>query len=249
LGLLVWNFYQTFVIVCIEFWLRFEPQIRPTRFSIIFLSLLPGLKWRFVCVWNCLIFFLGEYSSVWREICLVLSRIQSRFLRGISGKNYFGTIFLKFCEKPRLSSSKICEISPYSLQFYSGSILCWKIAKKITQVLSCVVCILLSRHVHKKFTKRRYREEKPGHFVFGKPILFTLGLALTTPYSLCILVWNFYQTFVIVCIEFWLRFERGIRPTRFSIIFFIITARVERKVRLCVKLFDFFPSWILIRLT
>ena len=31
--------------------------------------------------------------------------------------------------------------------------------------------------------------------------------------------------------------------------FLFITARVEKKVRLCVKLFDFFPRWILIRLT
>jgi len=60
---------------------------------------------------------------------------------------------------------------------------------------------------------------------------------------------NFYQTFVIVSIEFWLRFEPQNRPTRFSINFLFITARAERKVRLCVKLFDFFPGWILIRLT
>ena len=105
------------------------------------------------------------------------------------------------------------------------------------------------RHIHKQITKRRYREQKPGHFVFGKPVLFTLGLGLTTPYSLGLFVWKFYQTFIIVCIEFWLRFEPQIRPTRFSINFLFITARVERKARLCVKLFDFFPRWILIRLT
>ena len=98
-------------------------------------------------------------------------------------------------------------------------------------------------------SKRRYREEKPRHFVFRKRVLFTLGLGLTTPYSMGLLVWKFYQTFVIVYIEFWLRFELQIRPTRFSINFLLITARVERNVRLCVKLFDFFPRWILIRLT
>ena len=43
-----------------------------------------------------------------------------------------------------------------------------------------------------------------------------------------------------VSIEFWLRFEPKIRPTRLAIIFLLITARAERKVRLCVKLFDFF---------
>jgi len=82
------------------------------------------------------------------------------------------------------------------------------IALKIfTQVLSYVVCTQVSRHVHKQITKRRYGEEKSGRFVFGKPVLFTLGLGLTTPYSFGILVWNFYQTFVTVSIEFWLRFE------------------------------------------
>ena len=43
-------------------------------------------------------------------------------------------------------------------------------------------------------------------------------------------------------IEFWLRFEAQIRPTRLAITFLLITARAGRKVRLCVKLFDFF-SW------
>ena len=44
-------------------------------------------------------------------------------------------------------------------------------------------------------------------------------------------------------IEFWLRFEPQTRPTRFAINFLFITARAERKVRPCVKLFDFF-SWV-----
>ena len=91
--------------------------------------------------------------------------------------------------------------------------------KKFTQVLSYVVCTQVKRHVHKQITKRRYGEEKPGHFVFGIPVLFTLGLRLTTPYSLGVLVWNFYQTFVIVCIEFRLIFDSQIRPTRFAINF------------------------------
>ena len=70
-----------------------------------FIHYCQGPKWRFVCLWNCLIFFLGEYSSVW-------SQIQSRFLRGISWKNYFRRIFQKFYSKPRLSSTETCEISP-----------------------------------------------------------------------------------------------------------------------------------------
>jgi len=60
--------------------------------------------------------------------------------------------------------------------------------KKFTQVFSDVVCTQVRRHVNKQITKRRYVEEKPGRFVFGKPVLFTLGLGITTPYSLGVLV-------------------------------------------------------------
>ena len=84
--------------------------------------------------------------------------------------------------------------------------------KKFRQVLSYVVCTQVRRHVHKQLTKRRYGGEKPGRFVFGKPVLFTLGLGLTTPYSLGILVWNFYQTFVTLSTEFWPRFEPRLVP-------------------------------------
>jgi len=60
--------------------------------------------------------------------------------------------------------------------------------KQFTQVLSYVVCTQVRRHIHKKITKRRYGEEKPERFVFGKPVLFTLDMGLTTPYSLGVLV-------------------------------------------------------------
>ena len=80
-----------------------------------------------------------------------------------------------------LSSTKTCEILPYFLQFF----LFVRIAlKKFTQVLSYVVFTQVGRHIHKRITKRRYGKEKPGRFVFEKPVLFTLGLGLTTPYSL-----------------------------------------------------------------
>jgi len=67
-----------------------------------------------------------------------------------------------------------------------SAILFWvRIAlKKFTQVPSYVVCTQVRRHVHKQITKRRCGEEKPKRSVFGKPLLFTLGLGLTTPYSL-----------------------------------------------------------------
>ena len=121
--------------------------------------------------------------------------------------------------------------------------------KNFTQVLSYVFCSKERKHDHKQITKTRYGRENPGRFVFGKPVLFTLGHGLSMPYSLGILVWNFYQRFVTVSTEFWLRFEPQIRPTRLLINFLFIIARAERKVRLLVKLFDFFRGWILIRLT
>ena len=142
------------------------------------------------------------------------------------------------------ASTKIYKILPYFLQFYSGFVLRSKISKKIT-VISYVVCNKLKRHVHKQIT---YKEEYQRRFDFKKLILFTLGLGLTTPFSLGLLIWKFHRKFVIVCVEFWLRVEPQIQPTRFEIKFLFITARVERKVRLCVKQLDFFPRWILIRL-
>jgi len=48
---------------------------------------------------------------------------------------------------------------------------------------------------------------------------------------------------------FLVRFEPHIRPTRLAISFLLITARAKSNVRSCVKLFDFFRGWILIRLT
>jgi len=127
---------------------------------------------------------------------------------------------------------------------------CVRIAlKKFTQVHSYVVCTKVRRHVYKQISKIRYGGEKQGRFVFRRPVLFTLVLGLSMPYSLGVLVWNFYQMFHTVSLEFWLRFEPQIRPTRQTINVLLIIARAERKVRLCVKLFDFFCGWILIRLT
>nr|AGV40500.1 hypothetical protein [Phaseolus vulgaris] len=61
-------------------------------------------------------------------------------------------------------------------------------AEKFKQVFSYVFCTQVRRLVHKQITKRRYKEEKSGRFVFEKPALFTLGLGLTTPDSLGIFV-------------------------------------------------------------
>jgi len=120
LGILVWNFYKTFVTVSTEFWLKFETRIRPTKLSINFDSSQPGLRGRFVCVWNCLIFFVGEYSSVWPEICRVLFQIQWRLFREISGKNYFGRIFQKFFANQSYPLHKLVKFRPSIWNFILG---------------------------------------------------------------------------------------------------------------------------------
>ena len=103
---------------------------------------------------------------------------------------------------------------------------------------------------YKRKHKRRYRAENPACFFSSETQFCSLSvLDLLRLISLGLLVWNFYQTFAIVCIEFWLRFEPEIRLTRFAINFLFITVMAERKVRLCVKLFEYFSRWILIRLT
>ena len=50
-------------------------------------------------------------------------------------------------------------------------------------------------------------------------------------------------------IEFWLIFDPQIRPTIYAINFLFITSKDESKVRLCVKLLDCFPKWILVHFT
>ena len=179
--------------------------------------------------WNCLIFLVGEYSSVWPEITRVFFTNSVETFTWNFWKKLFRENFQKFSRKLRLSSTKSCEILAYFLQF----LYCVFIAlKKFTQVLSYVVCAQVRSHVHKAMTKRIYGKEKPGRFVFEKLVLFTLGLVVTTNYSLGVFVWNFYQTSVTVSIEFWLRFDPQIRSTRVAINFLLITARAERKVRL-----------------
>jgi len=112
-------------------------------------------------------------------------------------------------------------------------------------VLSNFVCTQVRRHVHKRITKRRYGLERRGRLVFGKPVLFTLGLGLTTPYFLGVLVSNYYQTIVTASIEIWAPDSSH----KLAINILLITVMAESKVRLCVKLFDFFHGCILIRLT
>jgi len=129
-----------------------RPRFVPQDWQWIFYWSLQGLKGRFVCVWNCWIFFVGEYSTVWPEICRIFPKFSADSYVEFQEKTNSGE-FLEIFWKPRLSSTKTCEISPYFLHF-----LFWiHIAlKKFTQVFPYLVCTQVRRHVQKRITKRRY---------------------------------------------------------------------------------------------
>jgi len=140
LGILVWNFYQTSLCL-MNFGWDLSPIFVPQNCQYTFYSSLSELKGRFACVWNYLLFFVGEYSSVWPEICCVLSQIQWRFLRGISGKNYSGRIFQKFWANqgyplPKLvkfcPTFRISSLGPYSAEkIHTGTFIrCLHLGKK-----------------------------------------------------------------------------------------------------------------------
>jgi len=99
------------------------------------------------------------------------------------------------------------------------------------------------RHAQKENTEKDIRK-KSQDVLFSKkisfPVLFVLGLGIIKPYSLAVLISNFYQTFLIVCIDLWPRFEPQIHSTRFAMNFLFINATIERKVCFCVKLFYHF---------
>jgi len=94
-----------------------------------------GLKGRFTCVWNCLIFFLGEYSSVWPKTCRVLSQTQWRFLPGISGKDDFGRIFQKFCANQGYPLAKLVKFPHNFWKKNFASVLRWKNSHKYFRML------------------------------------------------------------------------------------------------------------------
>jgi len=125
-------------------------------------------------------------------------------------------------------------MSPYFLQFLFYVCIAFK---KLTQVFSYVVCTPVRRHVHKRITKRRYEEKKPVRFVFGKLVLCTIGLGLTTHWVFWFEIFTWRSSMCLL--RFWLRFEPQIRPTRLARSFLLITARAERQVLSCVKLFFF----------
>ena len=128
--------------------------------------------------------FVGEYLSVSPQTCRVLSQMQWLFLGGISGKYYSGRVFQKFCANQGYPLPKHVKIRPNFCNFILGPYRTEKNSNKYFHMLFAPG----KEACHKEITKRRYGEENPGRLVFGKPILYTLGLELTMPYSLGILV-------------------------------------------------------------
>ena len=85
----------------------------------------------------------------------------------------------------------------------------------------CRLCPFIDARPKRKH-KKRYKEEKPGHFVFGKtsfPVSFAINPGLISPYSLGTLIINFYQTFHIVWNSL-IIFKLNTRPFRLKSVAF-----------------------------
>jgi len=144
--------------VFVELWLRFEPQIRSTRFAMNFLFIIATNERKFCFCVKLFDHFLTEYSSVYAKICRASSQNLLGFFHKISTRNSFGN-FLETSYTLRRSSFQIYQIFPYFQQFYYEFILCWKVLKTLTQVLSYVICIHSRRHVQKENTKKYIRKK------------------------------------------------------------------------------------------
>jgi len=99
----IYSWYETYYALLLEYFgIKFLPHIRHCVYWVLTKIWAPNSSHRicnkffihhcqrrkegsFVCE-TVLILSLGKYSSIWPEICRVLSQIQSRFLRGISEK-------------------------------------------------------------------------------------------------------------------------------------------------------------------
>jgi len=177
--------------VSTEFWLRFDTQIRPTGSVINFFFVTPRPEGK---VRLCLKLF----DCFPRWILIRLTWNLSPFVPNsveIFTWNFREKLFPENFTEILLKTKAILYRNLWNFALLS-TILFWvRIAfTNFTEVLSYVFCTQLRRHVHKQITKRRYGEAKPGRSVFGKRVLFTLGPGFSMPYSLGILVWNFYQT-------------------------------------------------------
>jgi len=149
----------------------FEPQIRPTRLArnLLFVSARAERK-ECLCV-KLFDFFVGEYSSVWPEICRVFPRFSRDSWVEFQDKTIPGEFFSNFVQTKSILYRNLWN---YGL-IYAISFRVRIALKKFTQALSYVICTQARRHVHKRVRKGRYGEEKPERFVFGKSV-FSLSV-------------------------------------------------------------------------
>jgi len=142
-----------------SFYLFPSLYLSPLADSVVYLCLYWDDLWASkdtdMCGTICLIFFLGEYSSVWLETYCVLSQIQLRFLRGILTKSYFGRIFQKFCANQGYPLLKFVKFHPTFCNFILGPYCVEKFQKHSHKYFQMFFCTLLRKHVHKKITKKK----------------------------------------------------------------------------------------------
>jgi len=174
LGVLIWNFYQTFLIVCIHLWLRFEPQIRSTRFVINFLLIIATTERNVLFRVKLFDHFLTERLSVWAEICRVLFEILLVFIHMISKRNYFSKMFEKLHALQGAHLSILAKFCPTFCNFILSSYYTEKFKKSYTSTFICCLYPVKEAHPKRKHSKRN-KEENQGRSVFGKtsfPVLF-----------------------------------------------------------------------------
>ena len=227
--------------------LKFVPQ----NLQWIFFSSLPQLKGRLVSVWICLIIFLLNT----RPFELIFVAFRPKFYWDSSIRFQKEIIFGK-CSRNFLQSKAL--LFPDLRNFcHVSTILFWVhiVLKSFENTYTSTFTRLLYpfKEVRPKWKHRiRYKEEKPGCFVFWKtsfPVLFTLGPRLITPYSLGVVIWCFYQTLLIVCIEVWLTFELEMPSTIFAMIFFIHHCHDRKEGLFLFEIFLSFSNWIFVWLS
>jgi len=112
--------------VCIEFWLRFEAQIRPTRFSINFLFITGRVERKVRLCVNCLIYFLGEYSSFDVKFVAFWPKFSPYSYVEFQEKIISRIFFWNFVKNQGYPLVKFVKFGPPFCNF----IMCWKIALK-----------------------------------------------------------------------------------------------------------------------
>ena len=119
------------------------------------------------------------------------------------GKTISKKNFRNFCANQGYPLPKLLKFPPTFCNFYFVSVLCWKNSRKYFHRL-------LARPITNHKKKIRWR--KASSFYFQKTNFVKSRSVTYYALLLGLLVWNFYQMFFTVSIEFWLRFEPQIRP-------------------------------------